>query len=67
MPPTAASAGSAAWRGRGQLPPQELALDLEPDQEEEHAIRPSLIQSSSGLSIASGPTRTPTGVSRKPS
>ena len=36
MPPTAASAGRVAWRDRGQLAPHQLALDLQPDQEEEH-------------------------------
>ena len=39
-PPTAASAGSAAVRGVLQAAVDDLALDLEPDDEEEHGHQP---------------------------
>ena len=39
-PPTAASAGSAAARAVAQLAVDELALDLEPDDEEEQRHQP---------------------------
>ena len=64
MPPAAASAGKVAWATVDSSPRTSSRLISSPTRKKNTAIRPSLIHSSSGLSSASGPTRTPTGVSR---
>ncbi len=67
MPPMAAMAGSAAWPKVDSSPRSSSRLISRPTRKKKIAISPSLIHSSSGLSIASAPTRTPTGVSRNTS
>ena len=60
----AAIAGSARLTEGRQLPDSSSRLISRPTRKKKIAIRPSLIQSSSGLSMASAPMRTATGVSR---
>jgi hypothetical protein len=67
MPPTAAIAGSIARRTLESSPFSSSRLISRPTRKKNTAISPSLIHSSNGLSSASTPTRTLTGVSSRPS
>jgi len=59
----AASAAGSVKARVGQLSAEDLALDLEPDEEEKTAINRSSIQSSSGFESATGGRPKPSLVS----
>jgi len=65
MPPRAPAAGSASVGRLDSWPSATSRLISRPTSRKNTAIRPSLIQSSSGLASASAPIRTSTGVSHR--
>ncbi len=67
MPPAAAMTGSAACFAVDSSPTISSRLISRPTRKKKTAIKPSLIHSSSGLSIIRAPTPTVTGVPSRPS
>ena len=66
IPPIAATSGSEAWFQLDSWPSTTSRFTSSPTRKKNTAISPSLIHSSSGLSIAKLPTATLTGVSSAP-